>query len=87
MEITKIEQWQMLSRLVHSSLIVHCSYTLKFLMLFQLKENSFPIAITIVSIIFNQRDDILLYHSQSPLKKRGSEDCGIISWSLLLPSR
>ena len=28
MEITKIEQWQMLSRLVHSSLIVHCSYML-----------------------------------------------------------
>ena len=39
METTEIEQWQILSSLVHSSLIVHCSYMPKFLMLFQLKES------------------------------------------------
>ena len=32
-EITEIERRQILSSLVHSSLIVHCSYNLKFLML------------------------------------------------------
>ena len=32
-ETTEIEWWQILSSLVHSSLIAHCSYNLKFLML------------------------------------------------------
>ena len=32
-EITEIEQWQILSSLVHSPLLAHCSYSSKFLML------------------------------------------------------
>ena len=39
MEITKIEQWQILSSHDHSSLIVHCSHTPKFLMLFEMKDS------------------------------------------------
>ena len=31
MEIAQIERWQIVSSLVHSSLVVHCSYRLKFL--------------------------------------------------------
>ena len=31
MEITEIEQLQVVSSLVHSSLVVHCSYRLKFM--------------------------------------------------------
>ena len=31
MEITEIERWQIIFSLVHSSLVVHCSYRQKFL--------------------------------------------------------
>ena len=70
MEITKIHQWQILSSLDHSSLIVHCSYTPKFLMLFQLKDSFLSNCYLLGSIIFNQHDDRLLLHSQSPPKKK-----------------
>ena len=70
MEITKIHQWQILSSLDHSSLIVHCSYTPKFLTLFQLKDSFLSNCYLLGSIIFNQHDDRLLLHSQSPPKKK-----------------
>ena len=59
-----------LSGLDHSSLIVHCSYTPKFLMLFQLKDSFLSNCYLLGSIIFNQHDDRLLLHSQSPPKKK-----------------
>ena len=69
-ETTEIEWWQILSSLVHSSLIVHCSYRLKFLMLKVTRRiASFPIAIFIVSfgsIMFKQHDDILSHDSPPP---------------------
>ena len=62
--------WQILSNNVHSSLIVHCSYRLKFLMINILWRIAFfPIAIFIVSfgsIMFNQHDDTLSHHFQLP---------------------
>ena len=70
MEITKIHRWQILSILDHSSLIVHCSYTPKFLMLFQLKDSFLSNCYLLGSIIFNQHDDRLLLHSQSPPKMK-----------------
>ena len=83
MEITKIHQWQILSSLDHSSLIVHCSYTLKFLMLFQLKDSFLSNCYLLGSIIFNQHDDRLLLHSQSPPKKevQKTAQCEIVLWS------
>ena len=62
MEITEIEQWQIVSSLVHSSLVVHCGNRLKFL------KDSFLSNCRLFSIVglimFNHHGDRLSHHSQ-----------------------
>ena len=70
MEIAQIERWQIVSSLVHSSLVVHCRYRLKFLTLKVTRGTaSYPIAVFLESlglIMFNHHDDRLSHHSQPP---------------------
>ena len=62
MEITN-ERWQIISSLVHSSLVMHCRNRLKFLMLKVTRRTaSYPIAVFLVSlgfIMFKHHDDRL----------------------------
>ena len=58
----RIERLQMVSSLVHSSLVVHCSYRLKFM-----KDSFLSICRLLISvglIMFNHHDNRLSHHSQ-----------------------
>jgi len=78
MAITEIEQLQIISSLVHSSLVVNRSYRRRVLMLKVTRTASYPVAVFLVSlglIMFSHHDDRLSPIPSHPTKLIAHQYC------------